>query len=616
MRGNGRTRAELDHPGGTSGSERVLPFDPDIEPDKAEQWFINRYANLAGQKPWILRKRKHGKIAPTVAVLDTETDPFAGPEQSIAPFVAGFYDGSIYVSFWGDDCVAQLVAHIRGYDAPLLIYAHNGGKFDFRFMLDHIEPEVFTIDTRIVRCYIAGDAAHCDPDTGDAYLHELRDSFALLPVALDMASDKVKFDYDKMLKSRRDRHRVEILEYLKKDCTELYDTVTKARGEFGNALTMASAAMRKLNESMVASRKGKERKVYERLSEEQDAEIRPFYYGGHVECFARGIIERPFKLYDIRSSYPDVMRNKLHPISAGYRKGLRAIDDDTDFARVLAYSDGALPLRNQRTKALEFPRGTFEFAVTGHELRMGLKLGLVKLHRIIDAWSAFERTSFAPFIDHYFRVRMEAIERGDKVYSLFWKLVMNGAYGKFAQNPRVFKDTMICRLHEKPPLKADGWTLSERYELMDIYTRPSDPKFAWRSFLNVGTGASITGAARASLMLGIASSKGAVYCDTDSLICEHLDPALIGEGLGKWQLEKTGDRVAVAEKKLYALFDGDKCVKMASKGVRVSPDDIVRVCGGETVTYTPLAPTIKLDGSQVWTARKIRMITNALGAVS
>jgi hypothetical protein len=232
---------------------------------------------------------------------------------------------------------------------------------------------------------------------------------------------------------------------------------------------------------------------------------------------------------------------------------------------------------------------------------------------------------------------MEARAAGDSEFTLFWKLVMNGAYGKFAQNPRRFKDTRIVRLNDEAPDAGEGWELSERYDLMDVYTRatydendPEDCKRMWRSFLNVGTGASITGAARAKLLRGIVACRGLVYVDTDSIIATEFVGELDSDRLGAWKTEAYGSEVAIVEKKTYAVFGlrsndpieeakrvkhwGDPyCVKLASKGIRATAAQIRAAAQGETVSYTQLAPTIRLDGGQTWLTRRVRMNTRERG---
>jgi len=552
-----------------------------------------------------------------LATLDAETDPFAGPDNIIRPFCWGFYDGSIFKLFCGDNCTNEMMDYIKSLDEPHVIYAHNGGKFDYTFVLDHIEQDVFTIGTRIVKATVLS------PD--GSIEHELRDSFSIIPESLSDAAEKMEFDYDLMKRSKRNKPEIrrQIVDYLKVDCVELYKVVEAFRGEFGDVLTMASASMKKLNLSIAGKgRKGNVRLAYERLTPTQDDELRSYYYGGHVECFMRGVFEGLYRLYDINSSYANVMRNFTHPTSAGYVKGLRTITERTDFCLIDATSQGALPLRDLKTRELTFPHGRFLFQATGHEVRVALELGLLVIHKVHDAWEAYERTSFAAFIDHYYRVRLEARERGDKVFALFWKRIMNGAYGKFAQDPRKFKDTKIVRLDDDPIEDGEGWELSERYALMDIYQRQSDQSRAWRSFLNVGTGASITGAARGELMRGIHKGSNVLYCDTDSIIASDFSGLQSEVGLGSWKVETTGHTVAIADKKMYAMFGdvsegkegadrlksyGDaSCVKLASKGVRATAVDIMALARGETVKFVPLAPTFKIDGSQVWTARTLK----------
>ena len=551
-----------------------------------------------------------GKQSTIIAALDFETDPFNGPSEPVRPFAAGIYNGTTYHGWWGDDCVSLLLEYIHSLTEPHIFYAHNGGRFDFTFMLNAIESNVFCIGTRIVRAYIRGRGIAGQRKD----LHELRDSFSIVPVALSRAGAKSSIDYSKLSKTRRTRHRQEISDYLKQDCVALHEVVTNWRREFGNGLTMASAAMRQLKG--VAKKAGMGR-AFEQLSEGQDEALRPFYYGGRVQCFERGIIKGDWKIYDINSSYPNVMRSYSHPVSAGYRRGANAISERTDFAIVEADSDGALPKRNLQTGKLDFPRGFDTFYATGHEIRTGMELGLLRVHRVVDSWEAFERSTFTSFIDTYFALRREAQLRGDATYSLFWKLVMNGAYGKFAQNPRQFTDKLIVKPGDDHP--GAEWSLSERYELMDVYSKAIDEGKRWKGYLNVGTGASITGAARAELLRGIHASRRVIYCDTDSVVCNEMGPDVaMGPNLGAWKLEVTGHTAAICERKLYAVFgDGHSqssmdhygdptCVKLASKGVRLTAKQVLDVARGLTVRHLPLAPTVRLDGSQIWTPRNIR----------
>jgi hypothetical protein len=125
---------------------------------------------------------------------------------------------------------------------------------------------------------------------------------------------------------------------------------------------------------------------------------------------------------------------------------------------------------------------------------------------------------------------------------------------------------------------------------------------------NVATGASITGAARAVLMRGLAGAKRAVYCDTDSIICESLTGvAMDDKRIGAWKLEKSGTKIAIAGKKMYALYDGRKVVKIASKGVTVTGAQICDAARGKTIITVRDAPTYNMTHRSVrFIKRKVR----------
>jgi len=77
--------------------------------------------------------------------------------------------------------------------------------------------------------------------------------------------------------------------------------------------------------------------------------------------------------------------------------------------------------------------------------------------------------------------------------------------------------------------------------------------------------------------------------------------------LGAWKLEAECDSAAIAGRKLYALFMGEKCVKQANKGVAVTSTDIWNVCLGDIVESKRDAPSFKLDGSYNFISRRVRM---------
>jgi hypothetical protein len=520
-----------------------------------------------------------------IYTFDFETDPFLIgriPE----PFACGVYGQDYYQECWADDpqdVIMWILDQLDKMPKGSIAYAHNGGKFDFHFFKEHFDlGDLKIINARIAKLKVRGI--------------ELRDSFLMIPVPLS-AHKKDDIEYWKLERDVRDQYREEILSYMKADCVYLHELVTGFIDEFGISLTMASAAMREMSKFY---------DVDKIPSEQTDKQFRQYYYGGRVQCFEKGILHGNFKVYDVNSMYPSVMRNYQHPISSNiivyHPRHYDAALEHCDFIMVEGWNDNALPSRAENY-SLDFTREFGVFHVTGHELRAALKLGRFRIHKIHEVYKSEQSTNFAEFIDHFFELRQQAKSRGDKLHDLFYKLIMNSSYGKYAQNPDNFKDWCIV----DDEILGDGWLPEVEFDNgLIIYSRPTvKPLYLFR--YNVMTAASITGAARAELLLGLSNAVRPVYCDTDSVICESLNADLDDRELGKWALEASGNRLAVAGKKMYCLWDNEVAVKTASKGVRLSAEEITSVARGDEIQYRNDAPTFSLTKDTRFIERRVRM---------
>lgn len=517
-----------------------------------------------------------------IATIDFETDPFLYgriPE----PFCAGFYSEEIgFKCFWGADCIAQLCYFINALKTPHLIYAHNGGKFDFHFMLDFLQNPLKIINSRIASVKMG--------------IHTLRDSYCILPIPLRVYC-KDEIDYAKLEATVRESHKDEIVSYLKTDCVKLHELVIKFIFRFGVKLTIGGTAIAKLKELHDFSTTG----------EAHDDRYRPFYFGGRVEALKTGIIKGEWKVYDVNSMYPHVMRNCMHPTGLRYRivygrnidvKGRIAgyAEAPFYFARIRAQQFGAFPTR-VKDAPLNFEVKSGEFFVTSHELKAAIETGRAKNIQIIEAYIPEKTISFGEYVDLYMQEKISSKKSGDKAGEIFAKLLLNSAYGKFGSNPRAYKDYFL------------GDCPSDEYELYSaginrpsIWRKPSDRL----SFYDVATAASITGAARSVLMRALHVARNPVYCDTDSIICEGLDLELDESKLGAWKLEATGDTIAIAGKKMYALRSGRDYVKTASKGVVLTGDELFSLCSGQSIQWNNHAPSFSLGKKETsFVSRKI-----------
>lgn len=536
------------------------------------------------------------EIKKPIYTLDTETDPFKYGRFP-RPFVAAVYDGQRYTSFWGDDCIERCHEFLQTLP-PGIVYSHNGGKFDFLYFLKYLKnQECLIINRRIVKINLP-----CRDGK-----HELRDSLAIFPFALK-GYQKDEIDYALMEQGKREKHRSEILEYLRGDCVYLYELCEAFHKRFGPRLTIGGTAMAEI----------RARHDFQTLSAEDDFAIRGgkdsegilrqgFYYGGRVQCFKKGTIKGKWKVYDVNSMYPFVMRNYLHPLCAPSWES-RKPSKHTCFIVAEGKNYGAFPQRTKAGLTFEVEEGTFHVSI--HEWKVALEHGLFEPTRIVKCINFGERGNFRQFVDDFYEGKKAAKLAGDKIHELMYKYVLNSGYGKFAQNPDHYKNYLITDQSEETVINMieGGWQGGE------ILEGENDGYFVWErnaddhNRYNVATAASITGAARSVLLDAIARANDPIYCDTDSIICCSLDGVNFSDSeLGAWKLEAEADTACIGGKKLYALFSKRECVKQANKGARITAAEIRKVCDGATVEYKRDAPSIGLDGSYRFLTRKVRM---------
>lgn len=532
------------------------------------------------------------KASREVCVIDAETDPFKYG-RAPRPFAWGVRWGSVYMDFWGPDCTARMLDYLASIKTPLVIYAHNGGKFDFFFILAELENPIKVIHGRIAKARLG--------------IHEVRDSWLINPQKLS-AYKKDEIDYAKFERGVRNRHKAEILSYLAGDCNYLYELCAAFVERFGFALTAPGAAMKEL------------KKLHPQFmgAKSHDDKFRRYYYGGRVDCFERGEIHGNFKVYDVNSMYPSVMRSFDHPHGLGYvaktdvsltRDGwIKGFPGCMYFCLVEGRNHGALPIRvKDKNGGLSFdsPSGVFE--TCSHELRAAIELGLFKPTRIIEAHIPRNVQRFEAFVDTFHDEKIRAKASKDKISEIFAKLMLNSAYGKFGQNPADFRDYYLERLGIDEVPSFEDWELYESSPGFRIWRKrradndiPEDGearKEIVNGYFDVAIAASVTSAARSVLLRAIAGARRPIYCDTDSLICEGLGNAPIdAAALGAWKHEASGNRLSIAGKKLYALWDGLDPVKYACKGVHIEPAQIDAIARGGSIVWANDAPNFSLTG--------------------
>lgn len=521
-----------------------------------------------------------------IAAADCETDPFEYG-ATIEPFIWGiFYEDGTQEVFHDTD---DFINSVR--DKDIIVYAHNGGKFDWHFIAKYINDfsQVMIINGRLAKFKIG----QC----------EFRDSYSLFPLPLS-AYKKDDFDYSKLTKENRAKHMPEITKYLLNDCEYLMELVKDFIDKFGMNLTLASSAMKqwkKISDDVPKTNST----YYETYSR--------FYYGGRVQPFEYGTIENNnIYMYDINSAYPYAMLFSHayggNIVSAEYDGKIR----DKGFYILTAPSRGFFPYRCPDTNKLLFPDDNMirKFAVTGWELRLYNRY--YQDFEIKGVFLPITYTDFKDYIYKWYELKNNS-PKGSTDY-LFAKLMMNSLYGKFGANAAKYKEYEIIPDNMIAAHTFEtGKSFSGQIGNKALMSNPLDE--SKQRYFDVCTAASITGFVRAYLyeaILKIKENGGQVlYCDTDSIAFIHSKPDKIfniGSELGQWSCDGHFKFGAIAGKKLYAFNDFKGKYKTASKGVKLTPKQIINVANGETEIWQSIAPTFSLKKEPYYQSRKVKKI--------
>lgn len=500
-------------------------------------------------------------------------------------------------------------------DRDCIVYAHNGGKFDWFFLLDELVPwqPLMVINGRLAK-FTIGKA-------------EFRDSFNIMPMPL-AAVQKTEIDYAKFEADVREQHMPEIREYLRDDCVYLHGMLTAFIEEFGLHLTQAGASV----------------KAWERISDvkapvtsaEFYAELAPYYYGGRVQCFRAGEYKSPFKIVDINSAYPFAM---MHEHPAGdtiVTLPFLPTDDDEisrTFITLTADAMGAFPLR-AADKSLVFPADglQYEFHVSGWEYLAARDTGCLCNAKVTAVKVLPEQIEFSTYLDHFYAMKTTSkragfkggawVDMAQKARYEFSKRFLNSLYGKMGANPEHYEEfTVVKPQHIDAAEQEDGYGFVCEMGPLALVSKPLSEER--QRFYNVAIAASVTGFVRAYLWRAVVTCREAggdvLYCDTDCLWATATgDLKLHPEDLGAWDVEAECDYGAIAGKKMYAARTtkkdketGEFVWKTASKGVRLQREQIVQVAKGKTIVYSPIAPTFSLKRGIQFNPRTIRRSATA-----
>lgn len=524
-------------------------------------------------------------------VLDFETDPFLYGRIPF-PFACGIYFGESdsYTSLWNSDnnkLIDLTLRELRKLPRCVL-YAHNGGKFDFFYLVEYANKG---------KCLVRNGRIF-EMQFGKV---TLRDSWPLMPFALEEYR-KTKINYAIFERNKRDQtqNKLRIQNYLYDDCKNLYDLIKGFREILGPKDTIGSAAfyqMKKLGIKIHAQK------------EPHDTQFRDFYFGGHVEAFQRGIFHGNFQYVDINSAYSFAMLHD-HAHGADYKHATKLPENGNlgkSFVSFRGVSKGCIPLRAD-DGTLCFPHARTTFNATGWEIIAGLETGTIEIDKVLDVWTPKHTINFSEFVETFYSLKTKAKREGDKIAYLAHKYLLNSGYGKFAQNPHKFKEYILHKFGEYP--EGNEWEWETDYGAISLFSRAN---YEGVGFFDVATGASITGFNRAHFWKGARKAQNLLYGDTDALLCTKARVS-IGNKIGEWKREECPEchkttrivEAVIAGKKLYGIKYACGHTKIASKGARLTYAEIKSICEGKTVTWENDAPTFSATLGAQFVKRKIK----------
>ena len=567
-------------------------------------------------------QRKHPFAGRHIIALDIETTPGAYGTRPTPlcvclyiPFTREVWTSTI----WGPGCIDEATRYLseraKKKSTKYAIIAHNGGKFDFGYF-EQNDGAKRVVGSRLLETTIAGIPC--------------LDTMLLMPTALK----NLGTEEDRKGVTDLSWHTLEadefqrrcVIEYCVQDCRVLANAYMRFAKVFTGSefehpkMTAASNAFAELKATLENSRL-----TLFKTTGEFDAQMRPYYHGGIVNTFgpARDIIG-DFLMVDANSMYPGAMKNYKHPGSNGLvevvdptltRDGfIKGFGDRVFFIHFSGWS--AILPHVKPTGGLEYDV-TGEYWVTSHELQAALRYGFVRVDQIHKVYICRDEISFGEFVDKFYGLRQECKKNKDPVEYVY-KIVLNSAYGKFGQDIRNY-GAYATSFDAQPPEQLEKHTPWRKAATSTDGTityweadRELDP--SEKDFINVAVAASITGASRACLIdaIGAVVSSGGVvhYCDTDSIAFEGAPTMNLGAELGQWKVEGEFDRLIIAAPKLYAFHDKKGKWKVASKGVKVTPDQIADlVAGKDDLCYYPEMGSHDWQGNYRTTKRTIKRET-------
>lgn len=401
----------------------------------------------------------------------------------INPYAVSMYDGNEYKYFLGKTCISDFLKYIlRHRYRAYTFFAHNGGLFDFNFIIEMLKNWNYDLHlifqgSRCLQLKIYLEKLGELQNRKSRNNIKFSDSYALLRYSLDkltkdfnakhqklnfMPGGKKDNDYDYLYEVLYKNREKIFFDYIQNDVIGLYEVLNKFNSMIQKhngrlSYTIASTSLKTFqtgylkNKIIMSNRKTND-------------EMKNGYYGGRVEIFKMYVDKDKYYCYDVNSLYPYVMFNNIFPVT----KPRKIINTDIDliknslgitYCQVMAPKDLYLPLLPYHYNIgnyskLVFPIGSFkgywDNVLLVKALELGYKIKPIYTY-IFDGEYIFK-----DYVTRFYELKKKS--KKESINYIVAKLLLNSLYGKFAQNQ---DSESLKKITDPQDL--------QKYEITDVY---------------------------------------------------------------------------------------------------------------------------------------------------
>lgn len=448
-------------------------------------------------------------------------------------------------------------------ESGLCIWAHFGGGFDFKWLLDWIVllypgkfVDLFVANSRIIMLKVGKTKLYDSWALTMLSLKKLTKGMGVEKQELSLPCDCERYcggwcSMDPFMAAPLYRR---VSEYMEVDCRSLFEAMDKLRGfaeenDLDLGATIGSAAWRNAKRFLGLPDA--------KWTDDEYDYIRLGYFGGRVQLLRHGLVSEAW-YYDVNSMYPAMLANVPMPVGARYSgdggMASRAYASGLDgvFTAIVKVPETflpPLPIRyvKKAAKAIAYPTGLFKGTWTGLEMRAAEEDGTHVLSILRGEWWERSEVIYRPWIEKIFAIR-EKFGKNSPL-GMFAKGYGNSFSGKCAARPDRFHyeiggviQACYCRCvvcgrqqkgstsvsvltgrEEAPCRCSDGFTLIEcrcgaSHMLGEFVS--ATPYRKIDECAHVHHAAHLTAAARVAWRHKATSmgAKNTVYGDTDSVI--------------------------------------------------------------------------------------------------